>query len=87
MIEVLQGIYNNQLQILNNRLALVVVWLTVLGTVVLVPNTMATIFGIAPIAEKLSTKFVIWSILVSTILSGLLAYFYGKNLLRQRPDY
>lgn len=81
-LEVLQGIYNNQLQILNNRLALVVVWLTVLGTVVLVPNTLATVFGIASIADKISGQFVIWSIIISTIVSGLLAYWYGKKLLK-----
>ena len=44
-LEVLQSIYNNQLQILNNKLALVVAWLTILGTAVLVPNTIATVMG------------------------------------------
>ncbi len=45
-LEVMQSIYNNQLQVLNNRLALLVAYLTVLGTAVLVPNTIATIFGV-----------------------------------------
>ncbi len=80
-LEVLQSIYNNQLQLLNNRLALIVVWLTVLGTVVLVPNTMATIFGVAPIAEKVSSTTVIIVIILSTIISGTLAYWYGKHKL------
>jgi magnesium transporter len=44
-LEVLQSIYNNQLQALNNRLALIVAYLTIIGTAVLVPNTLATIFG------------------------------------------
>lgn len=44
-LEVLQSIYNNQLQILNNKLAFIVAWLTILGTAVLVPNTIATIMG------------------------------------------
>ncbi len=44
-LEVLQALYNNQLQILNNRMALTMTWLTVLGTAVLVPNTLATVFG------------------------------------------
>ncbi len=44
-LEVLQSIYNNQLQLLNNRMALVMTWLTILGTAVLVPNTIATVFG------------------------------------------
>ena len=44
-LEVLQALYNNQLQILNNRMALTMTWLTILGTAVLVPNTLATILG------------------------------------------
>lgn len=44
-LEVVQSIYNNQLQMLNNRLALAVTWLTLLGTAVLVPNTLGTVLG------------------------------------------
>lgn len=44
-LEVLQTIYNNQLQALNNRLARVMAYLTVAGTALLVPNTIATIMG------------------------------------------
>ncbi|HEY3422827.1 MAG TPA: CorA family divalent cation transporter, partial [Methanocellaceae archaeon] len=44
-LEVMQSIYNNQLQTLNNRFALVTAYLTVLGTAALVPNTIATIAG------------------------------------------
>jgi len=44
-LEVLQSIYNNQLQNVNNRLALVITYLTIIGTAILVPNTLATIFS------------------------------------------
>ncbi len=44
-LEVLQSIYNNQLQSLNNRLALLMTYFTIIGTAVLVPNTLATILG------------------------------------------
>jgi magnesium transporter len=44
-LEVMQSIYNNQLQILNNRLAMVVAYLTIIGTALLVPNTIATMLG------------------------------------------
>lgn len=44
-LEVVQSIYNNQLQELNNRLALIVAWLTLLGTAVLVPNTLGTVLA------------------------------------------
>jgi magnesium transporter len=44
-LEVLQTIYNNQLQALNNRLSRVITYLTIIGTALLVPNTIATIMG------------------------------------------
>jgi magnesium transporter len=44
-LEVMQSIYNNQLQSINNRFSLVTAYLTVLGTAALVPNTLATIAG------------------------------------------
>ncbi|MFH0913895.1 MAG: CorA family divalent cation transporter [Chloroflexota bacterium] len=44
-LEVLQTIYNNQLQSLNNRLALIMTYLTIVGTAVLIPNTLATMLG------------------------------------------
>jgi magnesium transporter len=44
-LEVMQSIYNNQLQGLNNRIALVMTYLTIVGTAVLVPNTIATVLG------------------------------------------
>jgi len=44
-LEVMQTIYNNQLQSLSNRLTLVMTYLTIVGTAVLVPNTLATILG------------------------------------------
>jgi len=46
-LEVMQTIYNNQLQALNNRLSLVITYLTIVGTAVLVPNTLATLLGVA----------------------------------------
>ncbi len=44
-LEVMQSIYNNQLQMLNNRLSTVITYLTIIGTAVLVPNTLATILS------------------------------------------
>ncbi len=79
-LEVLQSIYNNQLQILNNRLALVVGWLTLLGTAVLVPNTLATVFGNA--AFEMGPQDKGWFsvlLIVSTIISTWLAYWWVKK--------
>ena len=44
-LEVLQSMYNNQLQVLNNRMAFAITYLTILGTAVLVPNTIATVMS------------------------------------------
>jgi magnesium transporter len=77
-LEVLQSIYNNQLQLLNNRLSLVVAWLTIVGTAVLVPNTLATIFGIPSISEHLDWTLITLIIILSTILSALAAYWAVK---------
>jgi magnesium transporter len=57
-LEVMQSIYNNQLQILNNRLAMVVAYLTIIGTALLVPNTIATMLGDA--VFEIGPKDMIW---------------------------
>ncbi len=84
-LEVLQALYNNQLQILNNRMALTMSWLTVLGTAVLVPNTLATIFGFV---FNLEAKWVIWTVSVmsfATIGATWLAYWWVRRKV-QLPE-
>lgn len=87
-LEVLQAIYNNQLQILNNRMALTITWLTVLGTAVLVPNTLATIFGYV---FNLDWRLQLWTLSVMFAATGLatyLAYWWvtQKVQLPSSPD-
>lgn len=79
-LEVLQSIYNNQLQILNNRLAFVMTWLTILGTAVLVPNTLATIFSNS--AFDMGPDDKIWYsilLIVSTTVATWAAYWWVKK--------
>jgi magnesium transporter len=79
-LEVLQALYNNQLQIMNNRMALTMTWLTILGTAVLVPNTLATIFGFA--FQDLSVGQLAWAISVmsiATVGSTYLAYWWVRR--------
>lgn len=79
-LEVLQSIYNNQLQMLNNRLAFVMTWLTILGTAVLVPNTLATVFSNP--AFNLGPEDKVWYstlLIMSTIVSTWLAYWFLKR--------
>lgn len=79
-LEVLQSIYNNQLQVLNNRLAFVMTWLTILGTAVLVPNTIATVLGNAAFA--MAPKDVGWYLVLiaaSTVFATLAAWWFIKT--------
>ncbi len=79
-LEVLQGIYNNQLQILNNRMALAVTYFTIIGAAVLVPNTLATI--LANPAFDMGPRDAGWYIAllaVSTILAILLTYWWVRR--------
>ena len=79
-LEVLQTIYNNQLQMLNNRLAFVATWLAIMATAVMVPNTIATIFGIASIGEYMDPMWAYFWILSSTIIATAIMYY----VLRQK---
>jgi len=79
-LEVLQSIYNNQLQILNNKMAMAVAYLTILGTAVLVPNTIATVmsnpvYNMTPADAGWYTAL----ILGSTVISTLIAYWWIKK--------
>lgn len=87
-LEVLQSVYNNQLQMLNNRLALVVAWLTILGTAILVPNTIATTIGpITDFRGAERTAYLIFYV-AATVLSTVLAFWFvrKKGLLRAALD-
>lgn len=79
-LEVLQTIYNNQLQALNNRLALVMTYLTIIGTAVLVPNTLATIFGNSAFAmEPRDRGWYIAVLVISTVVATVLAWAWAKR--------
>ncbi len=79
-LEVLQSIYNNQLQVLNNRMAMIMTWLTILGTAVLVPNTLATIFGNTAFAMTPDDRgWYVALLIVSTILATGLAFWWARR--------
>ncbi|MBI2541498.1 magnesium transporter CorA [Candidatus Woesearchaeota archaeon] len=77
-LEVLQSIYNNQLTVLNNRLSLMAVWMAILGTAFIVPNTIATIFG-TPIGEHLGWHTMLIILIASTVFSIVIAYLIVKK--------
>lgn len=78
-LEVLSSIYNAQLQQLNNRLAVVVTWLTILGTLILVPNTIATLVG--PITSYHGPELIFYAVGVSaaTAIATWLSWSYIKR--------
>jgi magnesium transporter len=79
-LEVMQTIYNNQLQNLNNRLALLMTYLTIIGTAVLVPNTLATILGNAAfLMEPNDIGWYLTLIIGSTVLATGLVYWWVKK--------
>jgi len=80
-LEVMQTIYNNQLQNLNNRLALMMTYLTIIGTAVLVPNTLATIFGNSGFNMTSDDLWWYLSILIgSTVLATVMVYWWVKKV-------
>jgi magnesium transporter len=88
-LEVMQSIYNNQLQILNNRFSLVITYLTVIGTAVLVPNTIATIMGNS--AFNMGPEDIWWYItllVVSTAVATYLMWLWMKRrgYLPKKPE-
>jgi magnesium transporter len=80
-LEVLQSIYNNQLQLLNNRLALLVAYLTIVGTALLVPNTIATVAGNSMFGFTSGDVVPYLSlIVVSTVVATILSWWVVKRL-------
>lgn len=77
-LEVLQTIYNNQLQILNNRLAFLATWLAILATAAMVPNTLATVYGIANLSF-IDWRLMVISLIFSTLFSGYIMYVILKR--------
>ncbi len=79
-LEVLQSIYNNELQKLNNRLALLLTYLTIIGTAILVPNTLATMLGNA--VFDIGPKDLGWYLLLmisSTVVATGLVYWWVRR--------
>ncbi|MGV8085497.1 MAG: CorA family divalent cation transporter [Candidatus Bilamarchaeum sp.] len=88
-LDVMQSIYNNHLQLINNRMALLVAYLTVIGTAVMVPNTLAT--ALSSSVFNLTTNDQTWYIslmVISTIVATLISYWWVKKegLLPNRPS-
>jgi magnesium transporter len=72
---------NNQLQILNNRLAMLVAYLTIIGTALLVPNTIATVASNTMFSfTSEHIPLYLGTIIVSTIIATIAAYWAVKKM-------
>ena len=79
-LEVLQSIYNNQLQVLNNKLAMVVAYLTVIGTALLVPNTLATVLGNSAFNMAAGDRgWYVILIVVSTVVATIGSFWWVRK--------
>ncbi|MFA4877529.1 MAG: CorA family divalent cation transporter [Methanoregula sp.] len=86
-LEVMQSIYNNQLQSLNNRFALVTAYLTVLGTAFLVPNTIATIAGSGIMEGTMAAQW--WYVpllILSTVIATMTSFLWVVHVWKKRDD-
>jgi magnesium transporter len=86
-LEVMQSIYNNQLQSLNNRFALVTAYLTVLGTAFLVPNTLATIAGSGIMGGQMAAQW--WYVpmlVVSTLVATAASFLWVLHVWKKRDE-
>jgi magnesium transporter len=88
-LEVMQSIYNNQLQTMNNRFALVTAYLTILGTAALVPNTLATIAGSGylidgvPIADH---WWYMYMLVITTVVATLASFLWVWRVWHKKDD-
>jgi magnesium transporter len=84
-LEVMQSIYNNQLQNLNNRFALVTAYLTVLGTAFLVPNTIATIAGSGIMEGQMARQaWYLPLLIVSTVVATGVSFVWVLHVWKRK---
>ncbi|MFH1229490.1 MAG: magnesium transporter CorA family protein [Candidatus Aenigmatarchaeota archaeon] len=78
---------SNNINVSVKRLTLVMFILTGIGTVLTVPNTVATIFGIPewPIAGD-QWKFIALLLVVSAIIPSIWFYFYWKKIVKKENE-
>lgn len=85
-LEVMQSIYNNQLQKMNNRFALVTAYLTVLGTAFLVPNTIATVVSSMSGSNLGDQEWYPYFLVIATIVATLISLFWVWHVWNNRDD-
>ena len=77
-ITMLSTLAQSELQVLSNKMMAITAWLTVVATVILVPNTIATFFGIYTPPWPLI--WIIVLLLISGIISGWISWLWIKRI-------
>jgi magnesium transporter len=63
---------------ITNKMTTLLLWLTIIGTAILVPNTLATIYGI-PFLIGEHSNWIVTTLLLVTVLSTFVVYWYVKR--------
>ncbi|MCE5295885.1 MAG: CorA family divalent cation transporter [Euryarchaeota archaeon] len=84
----LQTLHNNQLLIINNRLIFIMTWMTIIGTMVLVPNTIATVIGYMYTVPEEHFVWTMAVIIGATGVCTFLVYYwiYSHMQLAETPE-
>ncbi|MCP8307848.1 MAG: hypothetical protein H3Z52_06005 [archaeon] len=67
---------------ITNKMTTLLLWLTIIGTAILIPNTLATIYGIPFLMEE-HWRWIVTSLLLVTVISTFAVYLYVKRWWRK----
>jgi len=81
MLEALSASVNVIQADITNKLTTLLLWLTIIGTAILIPNTLATIYGI-PFLLGEHLGWIVVTLLVATLASTIVVYLYVKRWWR-----
>jgi magnesium transporter len=88
-MSVLQTMFQANLQSVSNLMTSVLLWLTIFGTAILLPNTLATIYGIPFLPfdpEGGNWIFIALSLALSTVLGTWIVYYYVKRVWKPATE-
>ncbi len=88
-MSVLQTMFQANLQSVSNTMTSVLLWLTIFGTAILLPNTLATIYGIPYLPLDTTGKnwvVIVLSLVIITVLGTWVVYYYVKKLWKPSSE-
>jgi len=83
MLEVLSGSVSVIQADITNKMTTLLLWLTIIGTAILVPNTLATVYGIPFLEHESYWRWIVTSLLLVTVISTIVVYLYVKRWWRK----